>query len=767
MGVTRSVLMAGVALFAAAACAQPPRGELHLGYVYPAGAQQGAKLRVTAGGQSLQGVNAVYISGQGVQASVVEYVRPLNNKQLGDVAMHLRALTKQRMTGMQGKNGAAPAQPPQAAANDEPLPALPDHPLLRGLEQKSLAELAALRDILFNPKKQPNMQIAETVAIDLFVDPTTPPGDRELRLGTPAGLTNPMLFQVGALPESWEREPNDPKPNRPATVALALPVTLNGQIQPGDVDRFRIQATQGQRLVVRTQARRLVPYLADAVPGWFQAALALYDAKGNEVAYDDDYRFDPDPVLFYQIPQTGEYEVEIHDSIYRGREDFVYRVSVGELPFVTQLFPLGGPIGSNTVAAVGGWNLPVNQLTLDTQPGGDAIRQTIVQQNGLASNPIAYAVDNLPECAEKEPNDTAATAQPIAFPQTVNGQIGTPGDVDMFRAKGRPGDDIVAEVLARRLGSPLDSLLRLTDAAGETLALNDDCQDKAGGLLTHHADSYVRANLPKDGVCYVQVSDSERHGGEAYAYRLRVSAPRPDFALRVTPSSLNARPAGAMVLWAHVLREDGFDGDVELALKDAPAGFALQGAHVPAGRDSLRMTLTAPQGQAQGLIALHLEGSAQIAGQTVTHAAVPAEDMMQAFIYRHLVPSQELLVALAGQGRFGAVIQPVVDGPLRLPAGGSAQVRINAPGRAFIPGLQLELGDPPKGLTLGDVAPVLGGFLVTVKADAEALQVGYADNLILEAFAEMQRKRPDGTQGEKRRVSIGIVPAIPFEIVKG
>ena len=35
----------------------------------------------------------------------------------------------------------------------------------------------------------------------------------------------------------------------------------------------------------------------------------------------------------------------INDAIYRGREDFVYRVTVGELPFVTSIFPLGRPRG--------------------------------------------------------------------------------------------------------------------------------------------------------------------------------------------------------------------------------------------------------------------------------------------------------------------------------------------------------------------------------------------------------------------------------------
>ena len=58
------------------------------------------------------------------------------------------------------------------------------------------------------------------------------------------------------------------------------------------------------------------------MPGWFQATLALYDAQGKELAYDDDYRFHPDPVLFFKVPEDGQYAIEIKDAIYRGRSGF-------------------------------------------------------------------------------------------------------------------------------------------------------------------------------------------------------------------------------------------------------------------------------------------------------------------------------------------------------------------------------------------------------------------------------------------------------------
>ena len=158
----------------------------------------------------------------------------------------------------------------------------------------------------------------------------------------------------------------------------------------------------------------LIPYLADAVPGWFQATLALYDAAGKELTYDDDYRFHPDPVLFYKVPADGQYTLEIKDAIYRGRPDFVYRIAAGELPFVTSIFPLGGRAGEQTTVALTGWNLPTQKLTMDARGKVRGIYPLSVSKGEMTSNTVPFAVDYLPECLEKEPNDSLQTAQPVA-----------------------------------------------------------------------------------------------------------------------------------------------------------------------------------------------------------------------------------------------------------------------------------------------------------------------------------------------------------------
>ena len=72
------------------------------------------------------------------------------------------------------------------------------------------------------------------------------------------------------------------------------------------------------------------------------------------MAYDDDYRFKPDPTIFYEVPRDGEYVFAIRDSLYRGREDFVYRITIGELPFITSIFPLGGRVGAPATPEIQG-----------------------------------------------------------------------------------------------------------------------------------------------------------------------------------------------------------------------------------------------------------------------------------------------------------------------------------------------------------------------------------------------------------------------------
>ena len=737
------------ACLAAAPAARAQQFAPTIAYVYPAGGRQGETFQVKVGGQLLNGAGDAHVSGPGAQAKVVEHIKPMTQKDFNDLREQMQELVKQRKTAE----------------------------LLRQIDD--------IRKKLSTFNRNANPAMADTVILEVTIAADAPPGRRELRLTTNLGVTNPLVFCVGQLPECREQETTNPNAYPGASAygrlpglarteretAVTLPTVINGQIMPGDVDRYRFRAVKGQHLVVAASARELIPYLADAVPGWFQATLALYDAKGNEVAYVDDYRFHPDPVLVYEAPADGDYVLEIRDAIYRGREDFVYRIAVGELPFVTSIFPLGGPAGTDTVVELAGWNLPTERLTLNQREPG--VQMLAVEGALGVSNAQPFAVDTLPECLEKEPNGgppdaPAATqdAQAVTLPVIVNGRIGEPGDCDVFRFDGRAGDEIVAEVLARRLDSPLDSVLLVTDAKGQPLAFNDDHEDKGAGLETHHADSYVRATLPADGACYVHLGDAQRKGGPAYAYRLRIGPPQPDFELRVAPSSLNIRGGGTVALAVYALRRDGFAGPIDLALVDTPAGFTLSGGRLPADQDQVRITLTAPAKSSKDPYHVHLEGRAQIGGRDVVRQAVPAEDLMQAFAYRHLVPAAELQVAVSGRGASRASVRILGDLPLKIPAGGTARLRVGIPADTAFGKIDLELSEPPDGIALRDVSSDRSSTEIVLAGDADKIKPGLRGNLIVNAFITPKPRASDSKPANPRRMPIGALPAIPFEIVE-
>jgi hypothetical protein len=716
----------------------------HIGYVYPAGGQRGTTFEATISGQYLANASAVYVSGVGVTFKIVEQERQLTPKEQTELKETLGKLQEKRKLGQ----------------------------FLTPEELKSAEEIK--KRLTQFGRRLANPALGEFITVQVTVAPDAELGNREIRLLAMPGLSNPLIFNVGDLPEVSKKVwMNVPKSKfsmepvldaKPPEKTIVLPATVNGQIPPGGVDRYRFAATAAQQLVVMVRARELIPYIADAVPGWFQATVALYDAKGKEVAYTDDYRFHPDPVLFYKIPAAGEYVLEVKDALYRGREDFVYRITAGELPFVTSIFPLGGPAGTQPRMTVTGWNLPVTQLTLDLRNKAAGLYPLSRKQ---MVNAVPIAIDTLPECLEKEPNNTVNTAQAVTLPSIVNGRIDQPGDMDVFRFDGQAGDQIVAEVYARRLDSPLDSLLIVTDAAGKQLAFNDDHEDKGSGLNTHHADSYLMLTLPAAGAYFVQIGDTQHGGGGAYGYRLRISPPRPDFELRTTPASLTVRGGASIPMTVYALRKDGFSGPISLRLKDAPPKFSLTNARIPEKQDQARFTLNVPPATAQEPLDLHIEGRATIAGRDMIRLAVPAEDMMQSFAYRHLVAVQEQKLAIVGRVKTWDVARIVSPTPIKIPAGGTATVHASLPLSMSLVKPEFELSEPPEGISIGKVTLVNGGVDLLLQAETAKAKPGGKGNLIIKVTGE----RPGAAKGKDipaalRRIPLGALPAISFEVVQ-
>jgi hypothetical protein len=152
----------------------------------------------------------------------------------------------------------------------------------------------------------------------------------------------------------------------------------------------------------------------------------------------------------------------------------------------------------------------------------------------------------------------------------------------------------------------------------------------------------------------------------------------------------------------------------------------------------------------------------------VSHLAVPADDMMQAFAYWHLVPASDLKVAVRRGAMLRIPIKVSSPEPLEIPAGGIARFQVHMPPLPanFLARVQYELSEPPEGIELRNASPGRDGTDLVLQCDAAKAKPGLKGNLIVNISAERVTQPANAKQqATRQRVSLGTLPAVPFEIV--
>jgi len=593
-----------------------------------------------------------------------------------------------------------------------------------------------------------------TVKLSITADAA--PGQRDLRMISPGGVSNRFRFYVDPLPDVVEVEltadANEAQP------IGELPVVVNGQIFQADADSFRFHAEAGQTLVFETLAQAIVPFIADAVPGWFQPTLAIFDEQGKEIAFCDDFRHQPDPVIIHTFEKAGDYRVELKDALYRGRDDFVYRLRIGELPYISHVFPLGGKAGEETTFELAGANLPQHKLSVKLPDDGSEISTVGVNRGPLVSNNQAVAVDRHAEFLETEPNDLRGQANTVATPVTINARIGRTGDIDRFDFTARKGQRLIFQTHARRLGSPVDTVITVYDANRKRLVGNDDWEDPKAGLVTHHADSQCSHTFEADGEYQVEVADVRGHGGDAFAYRLTIAPPQPDFRLRLRPDAVRAPQGGGALVTLTAFRREGFRDAISLQFADLPPGVTAPAAVIPEAADQTVLSVPVSEEAATGVYFPHLTGAAEIAGQTVTRVAQPSEELMQAFYYMHSAPSQEFLLAVVEAGPFSVELTLPEGGVVQVPRRGSVDVPARVKRKEGVNGaISFRPDSPPKGIAVRakPVPPEADTTTITITTRGQQVNVGQTGVLVL-----------SGELRQGKTTSSGFVPGIPYEIVR-
>lgn len=190
-------------------------------------------------------------------------------------------------------------------------------------------------------------------------------------------------------------------------------------------------------------------------------------------------------------------------------------------------------------------------------------------------------VDDLPSVSDNGANKTVQTAQPLPLAAAVDGAC-EPESYDYYKLTAAAGQRISVEVVARRLGSPLDSVIRLLDAGGRELAYSDD----EGGI---GADSRFAHQFAAAGDYFLEIRDIRYQGSGNHRYRLRIG----DFPLVTTPYPL-AGQKGATPKFVAAGPDVGRMPPMSVGVPmTAPADRIAVSAKFPNGQGSAPMTLIA------------------------------------------------------------------------------------------------------------------------------------------------------------------------------
>jgi len=224
--------------------------EPSIGYVYPAGAQIGSSFEIIVGGQNLWGRKEAYFSNPDIKIEEVIHVPTLNNQQAQFLGREIR-----NAFGKRYKRNYVEEKSKEEIK-------LPDHPLLKNIEEKTDEELIKLIEIFLTPfrREQIKRSIQEKVIIKGKISENAKPGVYQLRLITPSGMTNPLNFYISEFPEVKEKE-DLPFPLLNSLIkkneVFDIPVIINGQITAGDIDRFKFKAKKGKNLFLKLKEGKL------------------------------------------------------------------------------------------------------------------------------------------------------------------------------------------------------------------------------------------------------------------------------------------------------------------------------------------------------------------------------------------------------------------------------------------------------------------------------------------------------------------------------
>jgi hypothetical protein len=426
-----------------------------------------------------------------------------------------------------------------------------------------------------------------------------------LRGWTSEGMTTALRFVAGDLPEVTEVEREGVEPS----VRVETPITVNGRMFPReDRDGWVFRAKKGAVVSCEVAARGL---------GYaWQPVMELKGPTGRAVPGVRTFQNrDGDPSLSFEVPEDGDYTVDLRDAGYGGSQSHIYRLTVREGLLARGMFPLGGPVGESRKVSV---ELADGKVIDALQPSlKQGVQQAVLPGVGAVNWRLRGGVGTeVTRRADGQVEGLEDGLLPV--PAMVNGAIVASGEQHEWRVRMVAGETLRIRVYAGSLGSQMDPFVAVAHADGRDLMKNDDVGDGT-------SDAGLTFLAPKEGVYVIRVGEkfSRRHGLH-HSYRMEVSrGGGVSFGLRIPTDFYNAvrmapegapepqggkPPAKPLGLKVDLVDAVGVAKEVVLEVEGLPEGVTYEPKVIPAKSKGVELKFTVPHGVPLQRIPIRIRG---------------------------------------------------------------------------------------------------------------------------------------------------------------
>ena len=478
------------------------------------------------------------------------------------------------------------------------------------------------------------------------------------------GIANPRAFSVNRLSETNEPGGND---SLEKAAAIEVGTVVNGRSEARKSDFYRIAVKKGQRIIIHC--------VALGIDSKLEPVLNLRHGDGTLIRKNWGGH-----LLDWKAKDEGPLLVELHDAVYRGGNEFFYRLEIVSGPHVDFVFPPVIPESNpDNWVTLFGRNLPNGKPGKIRSVDGCLLEELEMKVSDLARLPIAAGgglsaasaffkgtalslkegmgtssaavvqfVDDCPIVMEKEANDSAGQAWEIITPCQFAGRFYPARDVDWLKFSVKKGDVFWLDLHSERLGRDTHPFMQVelvtrddqgTLKSSQTASTQKHADNPGGRHFdVSTRDVRQRFQAKQDGFCRVMLRDlfNQAVDDPTRVYSLGIRREAPGFRLAALPQAMppHKKDSREVLQWTTFLRrgettpikvivwrEGNYNGPLELSVEGLPPGITFQGGQIPKDGKSATLFLTASEKMESWEGFIRVLGVAKIGSKEIRRSA--------------------------------------------------------------------------------------------------------------------------------------------------